>query len=118
MPLSSTLFLKTHLVPMMLLSPLGLGTNFQTLFLSNSSNSSCIALIQSGSFMASLMFFGSCKETKHCIVHRVCKPDLVLDSRIWLGGWFLAIEELMESGDIGRSPSVIGRSSSGVTFPT
>ena len=63
MPFSSILFLNTHLVSIRFF-PLGLGTSFQTLFLSNWFSSSCIAKIQSRSNKASSTFFGSSLKRK------------------------------------------------------
>ncbi|KAK9724044.1 hypothetical protein RND81_05G044200 [Saponaria officinalis] len=58
---SSSLFLKTHLVPITLRFG-GLGTSCQTLFLSNCPNSSYIATIQSESVNATLILLGSIVE--------------------------------------------------------
>ena len=98
MPSESVLFLNTHLVPTIDLF-FGLGTSFQTSFLSNSFSSSCIAVTQSASLSASSTFLGSSFDRKLWYKHSFWVALLVftpasgspiIKSGVWLLDHFLA----------------------------
>ena len=67
---SSSLFQKTHLVPIGLWKT-SLGTKSYTSFLLNWFNSSCIAKNQCSSCNASSMFLGSIWKTKVMLLHKI-----------------------------------------------
>lgn len=106
MPSLSVLFLNTHLVPIIDL-PFGLSTRVHTLFLSNSSSSSCIAGIQSASSRASFTFFGSIWDRKQWYKHAFAVNLLVFTPLsgspiIKYGGWLFlhllaSVSRLLES---------------------
>jgi hypothetical protein len=55
----------------------GLGTNVQTLFISNWLSSSSMAINQHSSVSASLIFLGSIYETKAMLLHTFLSEDRV-----------------------------------------
>ena len=93
MPFSSILFLKTHLVPIILWFE-GLGTNSHTLLLSNWFNSSCITIIQFSSSKASFVFLGLIWDIRARSLQMFLREDLVLTPLdglpiIWSCGWLM-----------------------------
>src|SRR3954466_13075244 len=73
-PSSSCLLRNIHLVPIILcFVGSGISTRDQTLLFSNWWSSSIISNNQSGSFMASSNFEGSCMETKEKLPQKLAK---------------------------------------------